>query len=209
LNSASSIVTASGLFFDPINPDPKKIRIEDIAHALSRQTRFTGHVRGFWSGANHSLLVSHLVAPEHALAAQMHDAYEAYLIDLPSPVKRHELFDGYTITEQFGHFAVADAFSLFYPWHQSIIDWDHAALWAESEVFMHGWADWNFKPTTSSDMLRIEHARRAILDGVGQPWINRVAGWFGFYSPDATKAMFLREFSRLSNMEYERTQPPR
>ena len=72
--SATSIVTSSGDHFDPCFPDWKKIRIEDIAHALSRQTRFSGHVRGTWTVANHSLLVSQLVPQAHALAALLHDA---------------------------------------------------------------------------------------------------------------------------------------
>lgn len=203
MNSASSIVTASGKFFDPVNPDYTKMRIEDIAHALARQTRFSGHVRGTWTVANHSLLVSWLVPGEHALTALLHDAAEAYLIDLPSPVKSHDNFLVYRWFENDLHTAVSKAFALTTPWADAVHKWDRAALWAEAEVFMHGWADWNLKPE-HADFLRIEIARNAILSGVGQPLVNRVAGRIGFYSPAATEKLFLREFSRLNSIEFER-----
>lgn len=195
MNSPTAIITASGKFFDPIHPDHKLVRIEDIAHALSRQTRFSGHVNGFWSGANHSLLVSYLVPDWLKLPALLHDGFEAYLIDLPSPLKSY--FSSYCEIENAGHASIAKAFGLAYPWGPIIKQWDSAALWAESEVFMHGWADWNFRPQTDRDFMRVAVAKRAILDGVGQPWINRVAGRFGFYSAGATQRAFLREFSRL------------
>jgi uncharacterized protein len=200
--SATSIVTSSGDRFDPCFPDWKKIRIEDIAHALSRQTRFSGHVRGTWTVANHSLLVSQLVPQAHALAALLHDAAEAYLIDIPSPVKTSGLISGYCGVETDIHAAVEKAFNVAL--RASVIkNWDKAALWAEAEVFMFGWADWNYQPE-SADFLRIEITRNAILSGVGQPLVNRVAGKLDFYSPGATERLFLREFSRLNSIEFER-----
>jgi hypothetical protein len=204
LNSASSIVTASGKFFDPINPDHTKIDILDIAHALSRQTRFSGHTSGFWSVANHSILVSRLVAPEYALTALLHDAAEAYLVDLPSPVKNDELLEGYRVVEIGAHFEIASAFGLTYPWPDTVTEMDHAAMWAEADHFMHGWLDWNFKPRTSREFAQLSRARGEIERGTGQPLVNRVAGKLGFYSADATEKLFLREFSRLNSLEFER-----
>jgi uncharacterized protein len=84
----SSIITRSGRRFDFINPEPESIDIEDIAHALSQIGRFTGHTRFFYSVAQHSLLVSCLVPPEHALDGLLHDAHEAYVGDVASPLKR-------------------------------------------------------------------------------------------------------------------------
>ncbi|MDO8599037.1 MAG: phosphohydrolase [bacterium] len=79
--------TISGVRFYPADPRSDEVRIEDIAHALSRQCRFGGHVRDHYSVAQHSVLVSLNVPPHDALAALLHDAAEAYVVDLPSPVK--------------------------------------------------------------------------------------------------------------------------
>lgn len=59
----------------------------DIAHSLSMQCRFSGHCKQFYSVAEHSVIVSLLVKPEYALYGLMHDASEAYLTDVTSPVK--------------------------------------------------------------------------------------------------------------------------
>ena len=49
------ITTYTGQHFEPTNPDPKLIRIEDIAHALSMICRGNGHVKTFWSVGQHLL----------------------------------------------------------------------------------------------------------------------------------------------------------
>ncbi len=69
------------------HPHPEQIHIEDIAQALSQLCRFTGHTKQFYSVAQHSLLVSDLVSPELALVGLLHDAPEAYLGDLSSPLR--------------------------------------------------------------------------------------------------------------------------
>ena len=79
--------TASGLKFDPLNPKPDQITIEDIAHALSQVCRFAGHTRHFYSVAQHSYLGSFLVPEEDAKWFLLHDASEAYIGDLISPLK--------------------------------------------------------------------------------------------------------------------------
>lgn len=83
------IQTASGKKFYPLNPQPDDVCIEDIAHALSKMCRFNGHTREFYSVAQHSVLVSHLVSPQHRLAGLLHDATEAYLADITRPVKQY------------------------------------------------------------------------------------------------------------------------
>jgi hypothetical protein len=81
------IQTATGRAFWPIDPRPEDVCIEDIAHALSMLCRFGGHCLRFYSVAEHSVLLSRHVAPEHKLWALLHDASEAYLVDVPRPLK--------------------------------------------------------------------------------------------------------------------------
>ncbi len=82
------IQTWSGGRFHPFAPDPAEVRVADIAHALSLLCRFNGHCRAFYSVAEHAVRVSRAVPPEHALAALLHDAAEAYVSDVPRPVRR-------------------------------------------------------------------------------------------------------------------------
>lgn len=86
------MLTAGGRVFYPLDPRPEEIYIDDIAHALARQCRFAGHVlTDHYSVAQHSVLVSELLGDEDrelALCGLLHDATEAYLVDVPTPVKK-------------------------------------------------------------------------------------------------------------------------
>lgn len=80
--------TSSGLTFDLLRPDPEMVRIEDIAWSLSRQCRFNGNTRFFYSVADHSVYVGNLLPPEIRIYGLLHDAHEAYLGDIASPIKK-------------------------------------------------------------------------------------------------------------------------
>ncbi len=84
----SSITTLSGKFFDILKPEDYEYDISEIATALSNLCRYTGHVNRFYSVAEHSVLVSRIVPERLALAGLLHDASEAYLGDLSSPLKK-------------------------------------------------------------------------------------------------------------------------
>lgn len=81
------IQTFSGRQFWPLDPKPGDVDVADIAHALALKCRFAGHCKAFYSVAQHSVLVSTVVPEEEALWGLLHDAAEAYLADLPRPVK--------------------------------------------------------------------------------------------------------------------------
>ena len=83
------IYTASGLKYVFADPDPMTINIEDIAHQLALTNRWGGCTRLPFSVAQHSCLVAEMVNdPEMKKVALMHDATEAYVGDMPRPLKR-------------------------------------------------------------------------------------------------------------------------
>lgn len=81
------ILTHTGKRFTPLAPQVEDICIEDIAHALSNTARFNGHANTFYSVAQHSVHVSHIVPREHSMTGLLHDAPEAYIADMVSPLK--------------------------------------------------------------------------------------------------------------------------
>ena len=87
-NNNPWIQTFSGKKFPLETPDIAQIDIQDIAHALSMLCRFNGHCTQFYSVAEHSVHVSYEIAPDLALVGLLHDAAEAYLGDVPSPLKK-------------------------------------------------------------------------------------------------------------------------
>jgi hypothetical protein len=91
----ASIETFIGREFYPLAPSSGDVDIRDIAHALSNQCRFSGHCRSFYSVAEHSVRVSEWLSMCEApipLWGLLHDASEAYLVDLPTPLKSHPVF---------------------------------------------------------------------------------------------------------------------
>lgn len=82
--------TATGDAVDLAAPDLERISIQDIGFALSRVCRFGGHISpalALYSIAQHSVIVSRLCPPEMALIGLLHDAPEAFLGDVVSPLK--------------------------------------------------------------------------------------------------------------------------
>jgi hypothetical protein len=85
------IRTFTGKKFWPLDPKPEDICITDIAHALSQICRYTGHSRDFYSVGAHSLIVAATCrerwGDEVGRYGLLHDAAEAYLLDMARPVK--------------------------------------------------------------------------------------------------------------------------
>lgn len=100
------IETFTGARFQPLAPVVNDVWIEDIAHALANQCRFSGHSRRHYSVAEHSIRVSMLLEEwgedeDVQLWGLLHDASEAYLVDLPTPLKTHPAIgDGYRKAER-------------------------------------------------------------------------------------------------------------
>jgi hypothetical protein len=167
----------SGGTFRPFAPRVADIHITDIAHALANKCRWSGHTREFYSVAQHAVLVSrYTVAPAHRLWGLLHDAGEAYLPDVPSPIKAHLplLVDA----EELILAAVAVRFEL--P--------------AEIPDMVHH-ADKLLLTTEARDLMAIEslsHPRYAQYPGPIRG--ERLSGW----SPDVAESLFLKEFDKLT-----------
>lgn len=131
------IQTFTGKKFWPVEPEAGDLDIRDIAHALSNMCRFAGHTREFYSVAQHSLLVSELVPKEFGLCALLHDASEAYLVDVPRPIK-WALSPGYQLCEDRVMNACAAAFGFEWPMPEAVKTADDQALAMEAKVLMNG-----------------------------------------------------------------------
>lgn len=86
----------SGRRLDLLNPSPLDIEISDIAHGLSRVSRWNGQTKGDFpfSVAQHSILVLEIyqantpdAAPTDLLYTILHDAAEYVVGDMISPFK--------------------------------------------------------------------------------------------------------------------------
>lgn len=139
------IQTYSGRRFNPIKPYPNSIVIQDIAHALSMQCRFSGHVKRFYSVAQHSVGVSYLCNKEDALWGLLHDASEAYLVDIPSPLKRTGNFEAYRDLEKNMQAAICTRFELSQQEPPSVKDADRMLLAMEARDLMSPLhPDWSY-----------------------------------------------------------------
>lgn len=92
-------MTVSGLWVDAAAPDPKTISIHDIANGLALSNRFAGQTPVPYSVAQHSVLCARVAPDELRLEALMHDAAEAYLPDIPRPIKYMPELAGYRKVE--------------------------------------------------------------------------------------------------------------
>ena len=108
----SVIVTFTGRTVDVINPRPEDVCIYDVAHHLSNICRYTGACKWFYSVSQHSVLVSRLCDPEYALEGLLHDATEAYLNDMSSPLKHSNNMTPYRVLEEMHWKVIRQALNL-------------------------------------------------------------------------------------------------
>lgn len=158
------IQTYTGNRFWPLDPRAEEIDIVDVAHALSNQCRFSGHVNEFYSVAEHSVRVSLEVPPKDALWGLLHDAAEAYLVDLPRPLKRSAGFAAaYSDAEEAVMLAVCLRFDLDPEMPASVKVADNRLLSTERRDLLKP-LEWN-----------AEEVAYEPLPFVIQPWEPRVA----------------------------------
>jgi uncharacterized protein len=171
--------TVSGRWVNPFDPDPDQLDPGDIARALANQCRFGGHSRVFYSVAQHSVVVSRLVEErggdaEDAFAALMHDASEAYLGDMPHPLKhRSPLGAAFKTAEDHVERAIRERFRIK-PDVPEIKRADRALLATERRAFSA--ETWHWPE----------------LEGV-EPLAMELTAW----SPDAAAEAFAARYAEL------------
>jgi len=169
--------TYTGRAIWSLDPRPEDVDIRDIAHALSLQCRFAGHSRFHYSVAQHSIMVRDLVnwyadcadIPAEdmptdkewgpiELTALLHDASEAYLIDVPRPLKPH--LPEYKVAENAWEQVIATRYGLTHPMPK-LVKWaDNAALAIERDaLFGVQTMPWDPLPTPPINMSVIERSR--------------------------------------------------
>lgn len=119
------------------------VRLPDISHALACINRYAGHTTVPYSVAQHSVMVSRLCEPEHALWGLMHDASEAYLGDVARPLK--VMLPEYVELERHVQQTIAKTFGLGWPIPMSVKVADNRALIAEKRALMSVDHDWGIE----------------------------------------------------------------
>lgn len=153
------IETVSGKRVDLTKPNYADIDINDIAHSLSLQCRFSGHSRRFYSVAEHSWHIARMLGDfpvEVQLAGLLHDASEAYLTDLPSPVKA--LMPEYREFEDNLMEYIGKRFGFEYPLHPAVKHADRVMLATEAHYLMPS----EGKGSHWGELPRVDHGFRPI-----------------------------------------------
>lgn len=164
--------------FDVQNFREGHIRLEDIAHALSHICRFSGHTDEFYSVAQHALMVSYLCAPEDAKFGLLHDATEAYIGDLATPIKK--LIPEYKQYEIDLWAVIARRFDLPVKSPASVKQADILALhWEANNLFARG-PMFRWAPDPTSEQMQ-----------------NVPKTLFTSLPPIAAKALFLERYTEV------------
>lgn len=138
--SADCILTFTNRWFAPIDPRVEDIDLRDIAHSLSLLCRFNGHCRCFYSVADHSVRVSEILPPALALWGLLHDAAEAYLSDIPRPIKRR--LHTFSAMEDQLLSVIMPRFGLEMPMPPEVHNADNVLLCTEMRDLMGSRVDW-------------------------------------------------------------------
>lgn len=168
----AKIMLQSGSEFDILDPHSSNFNIEDIAHGLSLQCRYVGQCREFYSIAEHSVHVS-ATCEDHALAALLHDAAEAFIGDVSGPLKA--LLPDYKRIEKTIEAAIFERFEISYPLPTAVKRADLSVLAAEQNQIM---------PRGTNNWL---HTRRVTPANVSIRCLN----------PREAKAAFMERFNHL------------
>lgn len=135
VNMDDFIQTFDGEAYYFQRPTADMISIENIAHTLSLLCRFGGHVREFYSVAQHSVLCSMQAPDEFKFEALLHDSSEAYLVDIPRPIKR--ALPQYMELEGKAEKAISEHFGIPHPMSKEVKEVDNRMLFTEARDLMN------------------------------------------------------------------------
>jgi hypothetical protein len=144
------IQTYSGKYFHYLEDNPQNIKIEDIAHGLSNLCRYSGQCNSLYTVAQHCCIVSDLAEKGFRLEGLMHDAAEAYMGDIPRPVKN--LVPEIKILEKKVFRQIAKEFNLKYPISSVIELLDTRVMLAEARIVLKEGTVWCVEGITPADI---------------------------------------------------------
>jgi len=178
--SKAFIATYTGKKFHLVNPRLEDIDIQDIAHGLAMQCRWTGQCKFHYSIAQHSYYCSFIGPDKEAFNRLMHDSSEAYIGDMNRPLKYYtEAGDAYRRVEHPLQKLIAERFGFAVVEPVSVKQADNLMLYAEKNQIMN-------VPFEASDFQcggKIDTTPASIT-------IER-------WSPEQAKKMFLDRFEEL------------
>ncbi len=148
VDSFAGILTFTGVPFVPWDPDPDLVNLTDIAHALSHQNRWNGHTQIPVSVAEHSLNVLRFVERNESdievkRKALLHDATEAYIPDLCSPVK-HRMPQFMELEDKVWH-AICERFNMTPEMPEAVEEADLHVFYYEYHTRMPQYDDLSFE----------------------------------------------------------------
>lgn len=202
IRSKAAIRTRSGIHFSLTEPKPEMVNVEDIAYALSNIYRWNGHCPRRISVAQHSIFVSMLAGGkceepplqhEAEMFGLLHDAAEAYVGDLTSPLKamipafetielniRHTVFDALEVQEYWKYTNMV------------YVAWADKESWLFEREFL--WQD----GTLATDRGWVKERAQAIGE-----MLLLMTTWDLPY----TRGMFVSTYNRLRRILKSRKQP--
>ena len=169
-----TILLSSGVYFNYEEPAESDFSIADIAKGLSNTCRFGGQCPRFYSVAEHSVLMSHCVAEYLAFEALMHDAAEAFICDLPKPLKM--LLPDYKVVEDRVEAAISARFGYPATMTPAVKEMDIRMLAAEQQQVMGNNHNWHHTHGLEAAPVTVN-----------------------FWSPDVAEIEFLNRFKQLAS----------
>lgn len=152
MNRGSWIQTYTGKKFYPLDPRPEDICMEDIAHALANTCRYNGHSRVFYSVAEHCVRMSIANVPGCPKWRLMHDAAEAYISDVPRPVK--PMLAEFKVIEESILKVIGEKYNLGSMCHRHISDGDLIMLATEKRDVLLPGPEWGIElPTPLKNVI--------------------------------------------------------
>lgn len=89
------VPTFTGKRFDPSDPQPSQVCLEDLAHHLAHQCRYAGGTIRHYSTAEHCVRMARVGEKRLKTGLLLHDGPEAYISDVVSPVKNLDMMTPY------------------------------------------------------------------------------------------------------------------